>query len=84
MNHAVIIEPQKQTNTVQLGHTVTIDSNKKQKSYLILGSSETNPEQGIISHNSPIGSALIGRKVGDFVKIKLANKEVEYKIIKIK
>ncbi|MEK7680752.1 MAG: transcription elongation factor GreA [Patescibacteria group bacterium] len=84
LNNAVIIEPQKQTNTVQIGHTVTIESDKKQSTYLLLGSSETNPQKGIISHNSPIGAALIGHSVGDTIQAKLANKLVEYKITKIK
>lgn len=83
LNHAVIIKPLKNTETVQLGHRVTIETAGQQKSYLILGSSETDPGKGIISHNSPIGSALMGRKVGDKVKIQRANKEIECEIIKI-
>lgn len=82
LNNAVIISP-KQTGAVQAGNTVTVESGGKQKTYLILGSSETNPREGIISRNSPIGSALVGRGAGETVKVKLANKEVEYKIIKI-
>jgi transcription elongation factor GreA len=80
---AKIIRPIKNIETVQLGHRVTIESASQQKTYLILGSSEANPFGGVISHNSPIGSALIGHKVGDKVKVKLVGKEVEYEIIKI-
>ena len=83
LNDAEIIAPNKKTDTVQVGHTVTIECNGKLKIYQILGSSETKPEKGIISHNSPIGSALLGHGVGDCVKIKVGEKEVEYKIIKI-
>lgn len=83
LKNAVIIEPQKQTDTVQVGHKVTVECNEKQKTYQILGSTETNPRAGIISHNSPLGAALVGRSVGDIIKIKLADKEAEYKIIKI-
>ena len=79
----MVITSQKQTNTVELGHTVTIANEKGQASFQILGSVETNPQQGIISHNSPIGAALMGCKVGDIIKIKIGNKEVEYKIIRI-
>lgn len=81
LNNAVIITPQKQTDTVQVGHTVTVAVNGKEKTYQILGSSETSPGKGIISHNSPIGAALVGRKVGETVKIRLADKEVEYRIV---
>ncbi len=81
LKHAVIITPQKQIDTVQLGHKVTVESNGKEKTYQILGSSETNPHKGIISYNSPIGTALIGHKVGEIIKIKVGDKEIAYKII---
>lgn len=81
LKHAVLIPSQKQTDTVGIGHTVTITNGKTEKAYLILGSSETNPQQGIISHNSPLGAALLGHKIGDSVKI--SNNETVYKIIKI-
>ncbi len=84
LKNAVVITSQKQTDTVELGHTVTIANEKGQASYQILGSVETNPRQGIISHNSPIGAALMGHKIGDVVKIKVGHKEVTYKIMKIK
>lgn len=82
LNQAVIITRQKK-GVVEIGSTITIETQGKQKIYQILGSSETDPGRGIISHNSAIGSALIGCKIGEIAKIKLANKEVEYKIISI-
>lgn len=82
LKHAIIIDPQKQVNTISIGHTVTISSGKTEKTYLILGSSETDPQKGIISHVSPLGSALLGHKIGD--SIKTSNSETTYKIIKIK
>ncbi len=81
LKHAKIISPQIQTDTIALGHKVTITNGKTEKTYLILGSSETNPQQGIISHNSPLGAALLEKKVGDTVKI--PNNETTYKITKI-
>lgn len=80
INQAQIIQPQ-QTDTIQLGSRVTVESKAGQKTYQILGSAETDPKKGIISHNSPIGSGLIGHRVGDLVTIKLENKEILYKII---
>jgi len=82
LKRAIIIE-RKNNGTVQLGHIVTVEINGKQKTYQILGSSETDPSQGIISHNSPIGKSLIGRRVGEVVKVQLNNKNAEYKIVKI-
>lgn len=83
LNQAEIIEPKKDTEEIQLGHTVTVKSDGKQKTFQILGSQETNPTKGVISHQSPLGAALVGRKVGEKVKVKLTNQEVIYEIIKI-
>src|SRR3990167_8023281 len=65
LRRAIIIKQDKNTAAVQLGTEVTIQALGKQKTYLILGSAETNPAKGIISHDSPVGAALMGRRVGD-------------------
>jgi|SRR3989339_832498 len=83
LKRAEIITAPKSNGTVVLGCLVTIETNGKQKTYRILGSSETNPGGGVISHNSPLGHALMGRRVGDTVLVCLKDKEVQYKIIKI-
>lgn len=67
--------------TVSLGNKVSLESSGIIKSYTILGSAETNPSKGIISHNSPLGQALLDRKLGDIIKIPSGTKE--YKIIAI-
>ncbi|MFA4943018.1 MAG: GreA/GreB family elongation factor [Patescibacteria group bacterium] len=84
LKRAEIIAPQENKNIVQLGNSVTVEVNGKTKDYRILGSNETNPTTGIISHNSPLGSALIGKKIGEVIDIQLADKIVKYKIIGIK
>ncbi|MFA4818757.1 MAG: GreA/GreB family elongation factor [Patescibacteria group bacterium] len=83
LKSAKVITPAKNAATVQLGHHVTVEIADKQKTYLILGSAETNPNQGVISHHSPIGSALIGCQVGDSLTYRSAAKSIECKIIKI-
>jgi transcription elongation factor GreA len=83
LKRAVIIKPDKNSGVIELGSSVTVATADREKTFLILGSSETNPKCGIISSRSPIGSALIGKKLGDQIKIKLADREIEYKIIKI-
>ena len=66
LNQAEVIEPST-TDVVQVGSTVTVDSGGKEKTYTILGSSEPDPARGIVSYTSPIGIALLGKKVGDVV-----------------
>lgn len=83
INRAVIIAPATTDGRVQLGSTVTVEINGGVKTYRILGSAETNPEKGVISHNSPLGAALMGHQAGEIVKLRLNRKEAEYKIIKI-
>jgi transcription elongation factor GreA len=81
---AEIIEPNNNTEIVGLGSQVTVEVNGKTRVYQILGSSETDPIRGIISHNSPLGQALINRRVGESVTIETKTKSVVYKIICIK
>jgi len=83
LNHAVIIKLPRNKKQVQLGSRVTVNSNGCLITYTILGSSEINLDKNVISHNSPIGSALMGKKVGDVLKIKLSDNEVELAVVKI-
>lgn len=83
LRHAEIIEaPAAKSNTVQVGHTVTVhDETGKQRSYTILGSTETNPQKGIISHTSPLGAALLGHCLGDTVRVYLPAKTLHLTIV---
>lgn len=83
IKNAVIIKHEENRGFAELGHTVTVFVNGKEKKYKILGSSETDPEKGIISRNSTVGKGLLGRRVGEVVKILIGNKEIAYKILKI-
>lgn len=80
---AVIIQPRKNNASVRLGSSVTILRNGKEKTYLILGSSEVDPMKNIISHNSPLGELLIGKRVGETVDLPIQNKLVTITILKI-
>jgi len=81
---AKIISPDKDIDKVKIGHLVTIESNKQIKKYRLLGSAETNPSQGAISYQSPLGSALLDKQVGEIIEIIINGQAVEYKIIAIK
>jgi len=83
LNNAIIIPACKPGSCVQIGSKVTVEINGQPKTFQILGSQETDPGRGIISHLSPIGSALLGRKVNDKVTIDINDRKVIYKIIKI-
>ena len=80
---ASIINPSKTIDKIEIGHLVTIVSSEQTKKYRLLGSSETNPAQGAISYQSPLGSALLNKKVGEIAQVKINGQVTEYKIIAI-
>lgn len=80
LERAIIITPKK-TDTIEIGSTVTVTTGKTKKIYQILGSAETDPQKGIISHTSPIGAALLGKKIGDMIAIHISGKKVVYTVI---
>jgi len=82
LRYAEIIPDDGQTDVVTIGSTVTIDMDGSHKTYTILGSTETDPTRGIISHTSPLGSTLLGKKLDDSTTFGPADKTI--KIIEIK
>ncbi|MBW1764028.1 MAG: transcription elongation factor GreA [Deltaproteobacteria bacterium] len=73
------------TDRVVFGKTVllyNIDT-EEEKQYQLLGKYESDPENGKISVNSPLGLALIGREVGDEVKVNTPGGIQEFEILEI-
>lgn len=80
---AQIIESPRSAEVVSIGHTVTIEMHGAEKTFTILGSEETDPLRGIISYTSPLGKALLGRKIGETSTLEIANKKTPLRILKI-
>ena len=69
---------------VQVGSTVTVkNAAGKRHKYQVVGPAEADPTQGRISHKSPVGRALLGKKKGDTVTIKAPAGEVELTVTTI-
>lgn len=85
LRSATVIENNGKTDQVRLGGEVTIveDGTKDEETYVIVGAAEANPRDGKISNESPIGAALLGRKVGDKVKVETPAGLVTFKIKRI-
>lgn len=86
-NAKIIKDDKKGADSVQIGTTITVQNiteNDEPETYTIVGSTEANPVEHKISNESPIGSALLEKKKGDVVKVKVPAGVFEYKIIKIK
>lgn len=71
-------------DVVQVGSTVTIqEEGLEPETYTIVGAAEANPRLGLISNESPIGKALLNRRVGDKVSIEAPGGSFKVKLIKV-
>ena len=72
-------------NQVAFGRKVVIRENgyNQEETYTIVGSTETDPSNGRISNESPIGKALIGRMAGELVRVQVPAGEIEFEIIRV-
>ncbi|MBN2884857.1 GreA/GreB family elongation factor [Patescibacteria group bacterium] len=80
---ADIVIPNNNTDSVQIGHKVSLEVDGVQKMYTILGASESNPTAGIISASSPLGTALINKKMDEEFDLEINGKNRHYHITKI-
>jgi len=71
-------------NKVVFGVTVLLDNGKKEISYQIVSDFEANLDLGLISANSPVAKALLGKEVGDEIEINTPGGIVFYEILAIK
>ncbi len=84
-NVSVIADENINTDTVTVGVSVVVLDVEydEELTYRIVGSAEANPMQGYLSDDSPVGSALMGAKVGDEVIATTPTGELKFKIISI-
>ena len=73
-------------NRVNFGSKVVIEdlNTNENKTFIILGTHETNPNENKISNKSPFGKALIGKNIDDEFEFKINDNFYEYQIISIK
>ncbi len=86
VENAVIVDESKvDTSIISLGSSVVLYDveDEEEVSYSIVGSNETNPLEGKISDQSPIGKALMGKKEGDSVSIDTPAGTLKFNILKV-
>lgn len=73
------------TSKVNIGCYVTVYDKTFDETvkYKIVGSTESNPREGLISNESPVGMALLGKVVGDSVSVETPNGFLEFEIKEI-
>jgi len=82
---AQIIQPKKSSGVVRIGNTVVVqEGSNPPETYTIVGAAEANPKDGLISNESPLGQALLERKIGDEVDVKAPAGVLRFKIVKMK
>jgi transcription elongation factor GreA len=83
IKNATIIDENHSTDHVQIGSTVKVTGEDGEESFTIVGSAEAKPAAGRISNESPVGRALLGRKKGEKVVVKVPAGDFAYKIVEI-
>jgi len=85
--NAEIIEEGTHRETVGLGSVVTITEDNGDETdaetYHIVGSAEADPAHGLISNASPLGKALMGRRVGEMAEVQAPDGTLTFKVVDI-
>ena len=83
LKNASVIEKEGGSDVVRVGSSVEVEVMGKKKTYKIVGSNEADPLNGLISNESPIGTAFLGQAVGASVEVETPGGTMVYKIAKI-
>lgn len=84
-NAKLIDEDEITTDIVSIGSKVVVNDLEydEEMEYVIVGSAEADPFEGKISNESPLGSALLGKKPGDQVEVKVPDGSIKYEVLTI-
>jgi transcription elongation factor GreA len=74
------------SETIVFGATVVVveQESQQRKQYMLVGQDEADLKDGKISIQSPVGRALIGKRVGEYVEVKTPARVVEYEVLEIR
>ncbi len=80
---AIVTEPTERGAKVELGSRVRVETDGEEVVLQVVGSAEANSREGRISSVSPVGAALMGRRVGDAVSIVTPGGQIRYTVLGI-
>ncbi|MBI2763378.1 MAG: transcription elongation factor GreA [Chloroflexi bacterium] len=83
IKNATLIDEHHSKDLVQIGSTVTVMGPDGQESFTIVGSTEARPTEGRISNESPVGRALLGRRKGDRITVRVPAGDISYSVVAI-
>lgn len=85
LSKAKVIQKGGKRDQVRIGSTVVVEENgNTPETYTIVGVAEANPKEGLISNESPLGKALLDRKVGDEIEVQAPAGMLRFRVVKIK
>ena len=83
IKNATIIDENHSTEHVQIGSTVSVESGDGAETFTIVGSAEAKPGEVRITNQSPVGRALLGKRKGDKIVVRVPAGDFSYKIVSI-
>jgi len=78
-----VVTPVNGTDKVGFGNLVTVEINGKEYRYTLVGTQESDPKKAMLSLESPIGMALLGKGVGEKALVVMPDRQIEYIVKKI-
>ena len=84
-NAEVVVEDEVDFDKINVGCTVKVYdiTYDEEMEFKIVGSTEANSLEGKISNESPVGQALLGKKVGETVTVETQAGDIQYKVLEI-
>lgn len=85
LRNAVVIQVNGSTGEVALGSRVAVveEGSEEPEEFFIVGPAEADPTNGRVSHESPLGRALLGRRAGDRVTVQAPSGEIVFRIVAV-
>lgn len=82
-NSEIIDEKSGRDGIVSIGCSVEVKAGSKKMKFTIVGAEESNPSEGLISHESPLGKSFLGHKKGDKVDVTTPAGTIQYSILDV-
>lgn len=85
LRNAIIIETNKSDGVVGVGNHVTVQEHgvDEPEEYHVVGSAEADPARGKISNESPLGQALLGKRIGDKAVVQAPDGDIVFDILAV-
>jgi transcription elongation factor GreA len=83
LDHSYVAELPSTSSQVSFGHNVTLRNGNKSLTFMLVSDQESDPKQQKLSLQSPIGQAVLGKKLGDVIEVLTPGGKITYTIEKI-